>query len=305
MSNCVICGERPSAKQKINCKCCSKAFHANCINVKDGHIPSYNSGEYIWLCDNCNSKVISNKNQQSPVADSVTMSEIRDTLRALLDKQNHFIEKLEKHSTEIEQLKSKDIEHGAGIRENRENIEKLELQMKSVLEENNSLRQKCNKIQQSSMNNCLVVTGVPLPKNENVFLTTQLKGSALGMRLTDSHVVNSYRFLGAGRKNSNLIICFTKQSYRDEFLKCRKIKRDFSTKDLDKSLSNLVSEPNVIYVNEYLTAYNKNLFLKAKEYKNDNNIKYLWIKNGSIYMRKLEGTRAVLITSENDFQNIQ
>ncbi|CAG9823012.1 unnamed protein product [Phaedon cochleariae] len=304
MSNCDNCGERPSAKQKINCKGCSKAFHANCIKIQESQIQAYSSGEFIWLCDICSDKVTSSKNQLSPMADFETMSEIRDTLKAILDQQNHFIQKLEKHNTQINHLESKDLEHEAGIQENRENIEKLELKMKTIMEKNNILRQKCNKIQQNSMNNCLVVTGVPQPKNENVFLTTQFIGSALGMRLAESHIANSYRIQGTDRKYSNLIICFAKQSYRDEFLKCRKTKRDFSTKDLDISLKNLVREHNTIYVNEYLTAYNKNLFLKAKEYKNNNNIKYLWIKNGSIYMRKLEGTRAVLITSENDFHKI-
>ncbi|CAG9817122.1 unnamed protein product [Phaedon cochleariae] len=178
--------------------------------------------------------------------------------------------------------------------------------MKSVMKENSSLKYKCNEIQQNSFNNSLVVTGVPQPKNENVFITTQLIGSSLGIRLDESHISNSYRSQTAGKNGvkSNRIIVFSTQIYKDEFIRCRKMKRDFSTADLDKSLENLVKDPNTIYVNEYLTAQNKSLFLKAKEYKKETNIHILWIKNGNIYMRKKEGTRAVLINSESDFQNI-
>ena len=54
-----------------------------------------------------------------------------------------------------------------------------------------------------------------------------------------------------------------------------------------------------IYFNEHLTSKNKNLFNLAKQKQNANNYKFLWTRNGKIFLRKTENSAVIKIDSED------
>lgn len=164
------------------------------------------------------------------------------------------------------------------------------------------MKERVNTLEQNNRVNCLELSGVPeVGKDENVFVTAQAVSAALGFKLEEMMVDTCYR----RRENENkpaqaktIVIKFIMNRHKQELIRCRKIKRDFSTHHLkNTSLAKFVKQHENIYVNDFLTAQNKLLFYKAKEFKKANNIKFLWTKNGSIFMRNNETSAVINIKS--------
>ena len=60
-----------------------------------------------------------------------------------------------------------------------------------------------------------------------------------------------------------------------------------------------------IYINDHLSPYNRGLFAKATEIKNNQGFKYLWVKHGFIFMRKTDRSDLIRITSLDDLPVVQ
>ena len=57
-----------------------------------------------------------------------------------------------------------------------------------------------------------------------------------------------------------------------------------------------------IYINDHLSPFNRGIFASASEAKRTLNFKYLWVKNGQIYMRKDERSPLIRISKEDDIK---
>ena len=56
-----------------------------------------------------------------------------------------------------------------------------------------------------------------------------------------------------------------------------------------------------VYVNENMTPHYRQLFWRAKNYAKENNIKYVWFKNGKVLMRRSDEEKTVItVKSEGD-----
>lgn len=60
-----------------------------------------------------------------------------------------------------------------------------------------------------------------------------------------------------------------------------------------------------IFICEYLISNRRRLFFKTKLFCKENQYKYLWTRNGSIFIRKQDGGKKILINSNTDFTSIE
>lgn len=61
---------------------------------------------------------------------------------------------------------------------------------------------------------------------------------------------------------------------------------------------------NIVYINEHLTTHNINLFWQAKLKSKDNNYKFVWTKDGKIFVRRNENEKAYRIRNEDNLKKI-
>lgn len=62
----------------------------------------------------------------------------------------------------------------------------------------------------------------------------------------------------------------------------------------------MVMESLIIYINHDLTAYKRILLAKAKEVKKRLGYRFLWIVDGDIFVRKMDGAKKFRIRCEED-----
>lgn len=310
-SNCGKCNGKLTAKSKmIKCNICDTDYHHNCVNINEKLLVDHHSGNSIWLCDKCKSKLILDETEK--IACNVdcddhmpSMAAVYKVVKEILEQQKSLNTSFIKFQEDMAKINNKVTLNEENIKLNMEKNADNSNKIRLVEEENLNLKVKLNDAEKVLNLNSLEITGIPEPNGkENLLVTIRMLAMALGHNTFDTSMLDNYYRLRQPNNKSKIILKFVRKSDRDDFLQCRKIKRDFSTAMLDKSLSSLVKQHNIIYINEILTQENKKLLKLSKEYKKKHNIKFLWIKNGNIYMRRSEDSQVVVIKNENNLTEL-
>ncbi|RZF37580.1 hypothetical protein LSTR_LSTR016142, partial [Laodelphax striatellus] len=77
-------------------------------------------------------------------------------------------------------------------------------------------------------------------------------------------------------------------------------KDGFRTSHINK---NLPDAP--VYINENLSPYYRNLLKETKSFAKENNFMFTWVRNGKIYVRKNENSRAIRIMNMCELENFK
>lgn len=100
--------------------------------------------------------------------------------------------------------------------------------------------------------------------------------------LTERDVVNVHRQPSKEGKLPDIIVRFPSHNVRDEWFDKTKILRRPQDKEC---------------ILENLTKQSRELYWRTREWANDNNVQYVWHKNGKILIRKKDGEQAIHVKS--------
>lgn len=207
--------------------------------------------------------------------------------REILLNMNNKLETMEKKLSQVlmivETQKKKIVEL-----EKEMNIQKAEnIQLKDQLE---SSQDMIDELQQRSRMNNVIVNGMKQEKNEDIYKVVEKLGEKMGIEnpLVDvqiAHRVNSTN----QAKVKPIVIRMSNSKTRDKWTAA------FRKSELWK---------NSVYVNEHLTKRNQNLLFKTKQFKKENNYRYVWVKDCKILIRKDDKSRIFAIRNENDLKRM-
>lgn len=99
------------------------------------------------------------------------------------------------------------------------------------------------------------------------------------------------------REPKDIIVQFNNRTSRNLLLDKKK----------ERVYSNEVSKgrkDNVIYINEQMTPQTKQIFWETKNMCKERNYNYVWFREGKIFVRKAQGTKAIRIKSKEDIKKI-
>ncbi|KAK5647367.1 hypothetical protein RI129_002259 [Pyrocoelia pectoralis] len=185
-------------------------------------------------------------------------------------------------------------------------IEDVEAQQVALSNENIELKQKINDLEQYLRRNTVEIKGVPEARNENILTVVQAVGTVIGFDISKQMIDACHRIGAASQVNNTrpIIVKFVSRLDKDEFVSKRRVKRNLVVGDLLADIARLGRSDSPIYINDSLTQTNRILFFKANLFKKENNIKYLWCRNGKILMRQEDKSRVYEIRTEKDFNDV-
>lgn len=162
-----------------------------------------------------------------------------------------------------------------------------------------SLKSSLNELEQFSRNCNIELSGIPEATSEN--LTRILQSVATDIGYDKPLIIAKVHRVPSRAGNIRPIVCqFNLRSDRDEFIRLARGKRDLDIKSLCDSFISAR-----YYVNDHLTRHNKYLLFKAKQYREENqDFKFVWCRDGKIFMRKNEKSKAIRIVEESDFSKL-
>lgn len=153
------------------------------------------------------------------------------------------------------------------------------------------LNNQINKSEQKELKNNLIVKG--MPQTEDDAEVIKKLGSKLQVR------VGNVKIFRLGKKDSNatpIKVCFESESEKITFMRAQKNKR-LSTTDLG------FNQSNNIYLDHDLTKKNMELYKAARIFRKEHNYKFIWIRDGKVFLRRTENSRAILIEDTDDLKN--
>lgn len=178
-------------------------------------------------------------------------------------------------------------------------IESKNVQVTELTGQVYCLEKKISTLEQQARQCNAEISNLPEKKSENLLNIFESLSRLVDYSIKKSDIISIHRVPHADVKSTrpkNIIVKFTSRIMRDNFLSAYRGKKGLTSETLG------VSGPaHKIYCNEHLTLENKTLFRKCREAASQKNIKYVWVKHGTILTRKSDTSPVIAIKSPQDF----
>ena len=176
---------------------------------------------------------------------------------------------------------------------------KLEQEMNVVLQDNTKkikkievLENEINHLEQYGRWDMLTLKGIPKQAGESTDDVIINVANMLEVDLPVRDIDISHRT--SNNTDAGIIIKFNSRRKRNEIYGKRKNLKNKTVKELG------FNSDNKIYINESLTQKNGDLLKKTRKLKESKQLKHIWTKNGSIFVRETDDAETYNIKSITD-----
>lgn len=316
LPKCDMC-DKNITKRAVGLKCmqCDKVVHAttDCAGLTSKQLTAIRASDNIgWTCDDCQkispprkSFIIpddeetehrGNKNISHGVDIKKILRDmaidiensIKKELADFQESLTYCCDKIDTYEIEVKSLQTK-------VKEVEKKNVRLENQNKHLENEIGALKQRFNEQEQKQLANQVEITGMACDENENG-LNIAVKIANM-LNLKKDRITAAIRIPPKNDKDhERLMVTLMDEETASSWIEKSRYSRGTSEK-------NTASEQNII-VRRALTPYFKTLLWKAKsELKDD--YRFIWCKQGKVFVRKTEKSKIFVIRSEEDIKNIR
>lgn len=161
--------------------------------------------------------------------------------------------------------------------------------------------------QQLQLQNYITIHGIPRQHSEELIKTVIQTAGTLDVNITPNNIKSCRAIHNKNKSNASPIIIV---EFDDENIK-NKIKTNYKNNgpiiaaQIIKNTKGTSDEHRKIYVNDYLCSYYKELFENTKKIKTTHNVKFVWTKNGKIFVRQKENSPIYKVKNYNDLSELQ
>lgn len=302
MSGCGICVKAIGTKLKLQCNDCKRDFHATCLKYSKADVECVTADQLVWRCTDCAATRRRSMRFDSEVAEGKLSLE--DVMKVVSEIREAQKSSDKGYNDAFDSLESQLVENTNALKAQNVNNEKLNKLIETLMSENNQLKTKVKELEvrvedleQYSRSNCLEIQGIPVTPAEDVLGIVKEVGKAMNVQISDDMVDACHR-LGrqTGDNPPGLIVKFVRRFDKEELLKQRRVKRNLSTRHIGRS------DDRPIYINESLTPTRRRLYAMARRIQKEKDFKFLWVRNGKIFLRKEENSPVKVITCQDDLQ---
>ncbi|XP_073957473.1 uncharacterized protein [Choristoneura fumiferana] len=333
---CAACCKKITTKQHLECSKCGENYHTICINISDFRKLS-DSFKLNWMCPSCQSKEPKKGNAGTPVRSSAAVegtdnrkattpippqtdppmspdnesigtlaAEIRLLRNDMCEVKDHLSKLMSSLVVCFSRLDT--LEANLTVTDARlKALEDHELEKALLVQQVCQLQETVNSQAQASLRNDIEIQGLNEAPNENTHHIILTAAAKIGVSLKDEDLDFVSRVgppLSRGKdqikktpgsRSRILVVRFLRQHKRDEFLKAAKARRN-----LTSAVLGVGGPASNIFCNERLTKVNRELFRGARLRKSSAGYKYCWTRNGTVLVRKCEGSQAIAIRNHAD-----
>lgn len=240
----------------------------------------------------------------------VSQSSILSTIESWFTKQDakfsRFIEDFNDIKTSIQFVSDKYDE----LNTKTDDIVKrvTELENKSSTTDNASLQlthleAKLDVMEQQARQCNVEISNVPEKRGENLVTLLEDIAALVKETINKHDIVAIHRVPHAtpvSQRPKNIIVKFSSRLIRDSLISAVRLQKGITSEQL-----NITGQSHKIFINEHLTLRNKNLFRQAREAAKQHGFRFVWVKHGSILVRRNETSPVFSIRAESDLAKIK
>lgn len=224
-------------------------------------------------------------------------------LRVITDEVKDMKQSIELIHTQVEALHKENSETKA-------EIGVLQERNKDLQSTVNELESRINTLEQNARTTNLEIQCIPENKNENVQSIILQLGSVIKCDIQSENISHCTRVAKINR-NSNrprsIVVQFNSKKIRDQFLASaiNFNKNKIVNNKLNTSHLALKGPSSPIYIVEHLSPSNKALHAAARAVAKEKGYKYVWVRNGRIYVRKSDDSDFIIISDNNSLTKLK
>lgn len=161
---------------------------------------------------------------------------------------------------------------------------------------------------QALLSNEMEITGCPEIVNENCIHIALTVAKKIGVELEERDIASAERVgpvrppaqdNSATARPRPIAVRLTRRVSRDAMLRAARVRRGLDTDGLQ-----LAGPARRLYLNERLTKHNRLLFLRARELAREMNYKFVWTREGKIFVRQESGMIKHRLRLETDLLKV-
>lgn len=319
---CPLCKLNVSRDDKKSFTCsistCQAIYHGKCLNLgADIDGDKDKTMRKNWICPNCEKNRKKGERIASPPGTDQQPSSSDSTqlmlaaIKSLTDEVRGLKCSIDANATEIKEIKdslekqiSITFENAERMKAIESLLEKQNTKIDGLVSENNTLKTRVseleirlNKSEQQHLIRSVEIRGVPARQGDSLMGLVKNIGTGLGFNL-EPEEIDSVERLRSRQDDSPgpLLVRFTRQSTRDEWVQRRRVMRDFSTRHLGWQ----ENDSHKIFIGEAMSGTNKLLYWLARQKRTAGKIKYVWFSGGKVKCRREDGQQVVVINCPAD-----
>ncbi|XP_026323751.1 uncharacterized protein LOC113233024 [Hyposmocoma kahamanoa] len=220
---------------------------------------------------------------------------IAEQFQKMNDMMNNFQQSLSFFNDFYEETKKSMEDKSARIKK----LEKENVELRSTL---GDVMKRLNTIDQQSRSNNIEIQCVPEHRSENVVSTVLQLGTVVGCKIADTDILHATRVAKIDNQSNrprSIVVKFTTVRIRDSLLAAT---INYNRKNPNERLNSAflgiaAKKPQPIYVSEHLSVHNKSLHAAARIKAKEIGYRFVWVRNGRIFMRKTESSECISINN--------
>ncbi|XP_028174862.1 uncharacterized protein LOC114363367 [Ostrinia furnacalis] len=170
-----------------------------------------------------------------------------------------------------------------------------------------TLETRIEQIERNARNSSIEIRNVPKSVSENkedLLNIVKSIGSSVNMELKNLDIKDTFRYKSKTSTTMPIVVEFATVPTKVSLLNAVKKFRQDTKTNLTTAHAHIDGPKKPIYISDHLTMQSKKVFASARKFATENSYKFCWTNHGYIYLRKEEGSKAVLITSEEDLNKL-
>lgn len=263
-----------------------------------------------------------------PVNKSVTSDDVREIvqdvikreLAAMLQQLNNSIvsivnKELEPIGKEVSELRVSLNFHTKQFEDSQSEQAALKKTVKDLKDENTHLKtsysdlsQRLSYLEQQARANNLEIQCLPENKQENLYTVVKQLGSVVKCELRDSdilHCTRTAKLQTNSTRPRSVVVQLASPRIRDQLLAAVIVYNKNNKNDkLNSADFGIAGMKTPVYVVEHLSSSNKSLHAAARLKAQEKGYRYVWVRNGRIFVRKADGEGHILIKNLDSLNKI-
>lgn len=235
---------------------------------------------------------------------SIMRNELRAVIRNILDEEftriKSQLQEFQKSLSHINLQFDKAISDVKLCMENTQQLQSENILLKKKV---NDMELRLSQVEQDARQNNIEIHCLPEHKQENLLKTVTQLSSVVSYPITENDILSCNRVqkLNSTSKMPRTVICkLSNKLKRDNLLAAVLTYNKANPKQkLNTKLLGYGNIESPVYVSEHLTPSNKALHAQTRIKAKEKQYKYVWVRNGKIFVRKDETSPALVITHQD------
>lgn len=287
------------------CTSCNFSFHFYCVGLNDRNYKKLSAiVKSKYKCPDCKLN-----NPQSANTDVIGSEKTLNSTNKIIDNKNQELAELKDYfDGKFQHLEKKMDTMMENIRsEFNKRVETLEIKVKERDEVIEDLEARLDELEVRSRICNIEIRGIPETRGEDVAAVVKRVGEIIGCgEIREGDIQVAHRVMTKRSDLKPIVVQLGSRFLRNKWIaayKQCKVARQY--RPLLASELNTVLNQTPVFIHEHITVRRKMLLAETREFAKQVNIKYVWIRDGAIFVREEEKAKVHKVTTARQLAEVK